>query len=91
MARRITDANELLNDLLDPSRTRLFGLPSVVTADDFMKKIAKAEEVGAVSLGRGAEQVAHVGLRADDTMYRHLGGSRSVRSRRTPSHAGSLA
>jgi Uncharacterized protein conserved in bacteria C-term(DUF2220) len=86
MARRFTDANELLNDLLDRyeggaaspiAHPDYSAFPSVVAADDFMRKIAKAEEVGAVSLGRGRgagqDQVAHVRLRAADAMYRHLG------------------
>ncbi|TWB93078.1 uncharacterized protein DUF2220 [Bradyrhizobium macuxiense] len=86
MARRFTDADELLNDLLDRheggaaspiAHPDYDAFPSVVAADAFLKQIARAGEVGAVSLGmgRGAkrDQIAHVRLRAADALYRHLG------------------
>ncbi|MGY3618088.1 Wadjet anti-phage system protein JetD domain-containing protein [Bradyrhizobium sp. USDA 10063] len=85
MARRFTDANELLNDLLDRYEGGVVSpiahpdydaFPSVVAADTFLKQIARAGEVGAVSLGmgRGArrDQIAHVRLRAADALYGHL-------------------
>ncbi|MFB9262231.1 Wadjet anti-phage system protein JetD domain-containing protein [Bradyrhizobium erythrophlei] len=86
MARRFTDANELLNDLLDRyeggamspiAHPDYDGFPSVVAADAFLKQIARAAEVGAVSLGMGRgdrrDQIAHVRLGAAEALYRHLG------------------
>jgi hypothetical protein len=86
MARRFTDANALLNDLLDRyeggaaspiAHPDYDAFPSVVAADAFMKQIARAEEVGAVGVGwgRGArrDQIAHVRLLAVEPLYPHLG------------------
>ncbi len=86
MARRFTDANGLLNDLLDRyeggaaspiAHPDYDAFPSVVAADAFLKQIAGAEEIGAVSLGRGRgarrDQIAHVRLQAAEVLYRHLG------------------
>ncbi|SDI97917.1 hypothetical protein SAMN05216338_103539 [Bradyrhizobium sp. Rc2d] len=86
MARRFTDANELLNDLLDRyeggaaspiAHPDYDAFSSVVAADTFLKQIARAEEAGAVSLGMGKgarrDQIAHVRLRAANALYGHLG------------------
>jgi hypothetical protein len=86
MARRFTDATGLLNDLLDRyeggaaspiAHPDYDAFPSVVAADAFLKQVALAEEIGAVSLGRGRgakqDQIAHVRLQAAEPLYRHLG------------------
>ncbi|MHC6157494.1 Wadjet anti-phage system protein JetD domain-containing protein [Bradyrhizobium elkanii] len=86
MARRFTDANGLLNDLLDRFEAGATSpiahpdyatFPSVVVADAFLKQIREAESVGAVSLGlgRGAkrDQVVHVRLASAEILYRYLG------------------
>jgi Uncharacterized protein conserved in bacteria C-term(DUF2220) len=86
MPRLFTDAKELLGDLLDrfeAGTTSPIGYPdyrafaSVVAADAFLKEISRAEEIGAVSVGRGRgskrDEIAHVRLGAPDAMYRHLG------------------
>jgi hypothetical protein len=86
MPRRFTDAKELLGDLLDrfeAGTASPIGYPdyrafaSVVAADAFLKEIARAEEIGAVSVGRGRgskrDEIVHVRLGAPDAMYLHLG------------------
>ncbi|MEY9753776.1 Wadjet anti-phage system protein JetD domain-containing protein [Bradyrhizobium yuanmingense] len=85
MARRFTDANGLLNDLLDRfeagaaspiAHPNYAAFPSVVLADAFLKQIKEAEEAGAVSIGRGRgakrDEVAHVRLASAEILYRYL-------------------
>ncbi|MET4384474.1 hypothetical protein ABIB73_000209 [Bradyrhizobium sp. F1.4.3] len=86
MAPRFTDADELLNDLLDRhergaaspiAHPDYDAFPSVVAADTFLKQIARAGEAGAVGLGMGKgarrDQIAHVRLRSADALYGYLG------------------
>jgi Wadjet protein JetD, C-terminal len=86
MARSFIDAKAMLNDLLDrfesgaaspiahPDYT---AFASVVTTDAFLKEVHRAEQAGAVIVGRGRgmkrDQVAHVRLAAPETLYRYLG------------------
>ncbi|WP_246756851.1 hypothetical protein [Bradyrhizobium neotropicale] len=97
MARRFTDANGLLNDLLDRfeagatspiAHPDYAAFPSVVVADAFLKQIREAEGAGAVSLGwgRGAkrDQLAHVRPASADILYRYLGRPPRHASQRTP-------
>lgn len=85
MPRRFTDAKELLGDLLDrfeAGTASPLGYPnygafaSVTAADTFLKEIARAEEIGAISVRRGRgtkhDEVVHVRLGAPDILYRHL-------------------
>lgn len=84
MARRFTNAKELLSD----STVSRLGLqarlhpdyssfPSVVAANAFLKQIAQAEEAGPVSLGRGRgamrDQIVHVRLASADVLYGYVG------------------
>ncbi|WP_050399947.1 Wadjet anti-phage system protein JetD domain-containing protein [Bradyrhizobium embrapense] len=85
MARRFTDANGLLNDLLDRfeagaaspiAHPYYAAFASVVAADAFLKQIREAEATGAVSVGWGRgvkrDQVAHVRLASAEILYRYL-------------------
>jgi len=85
MPRLFTDAKELLGDLLDRFETGTaspIGYPdygaftSVVAADAFLKEIARAEEIGAISVGRGRgakrDQIVHVRMAAPEILYRYL-------------------
>jgi hypothetical protein len=85
MPRLFTDAKELLGDLLDRFETGTaspIGYPdygafaSVVDADAFLKEIARTEEIGAVSVGRGRgakrDQIVHVRMAAPEVLYRYL-------------------
>src|SRR5215471_12186639 len=86
MARRFTDAGELLNDLLDRYEAGAgspiaypdyAAFPSVMAADGFARELAEVELTGAISItfGRGVkrEQISHVRLIAPDVLYGHLG------------------
>jgi hypothetical protein len=85
MPRLFTDAKELLADLLDRFETGTaspIGYPdygafsSVVAADAFLKEIARAEKIGAISVGRGRgakrDQIVHVRMAAPEVLYRYL-------------------
>lgn len=85
MPRLFTDAKDLLGDLLDRFETGTaspIGYPdydafaSVVAADAFLKEIARAEEIGAISVGRGRgakrDQIVHVRMAAPEVLYRYL-------------------
>ncbi|SDF81220.1 hypothetical protein SAMN05216337_107521 [Bradyrhizobium brasilense] len=86
MVRRFSEANGLLNDLLDRyeggtanpiAHPDYDAFPNVVAADVFLRQIARAEAVGAVSLARGhgtrRDQIVHVRLQAADALYHYLG------------------
>jgi hypothetical protein len=85
MPRRFTDAKEMLGDLLDrfeagtasPIAHPDYGaFASVVAADSFLKEIGRAEQAGAVSVGRGRgtkrDEIVHIRLAAPEVLYRHL-------------------
>ena len=85
MARRFTDARELLRDLLNRheagttkpiAHPDYAAFPSVVKADAFAKELALAEESGAVAIarGRGAREgeILHVRLKAPHVLYELL-------------------
>ena len=84
MSQRFTDANELLDHLLDRHESGVAspfayldyaGFASVRAVDACMKDLRRAEEAGAVRLkqGKGSrrDQVAHVRLESADALYRH--------------------
>ena len=86
MARRFTNAKELLGDLLDRHEAGTTspiaypdygGFSSVVATDAFIKELRRAEQDGAVraALGRGGhrDQIVHVRLESPEALYRHLG------------------
>lgn len=86
MRRRFTDADELLDYLLDRHETGTVspiaypdytGFTSVTAADAFIKKLRLVEEAGAIRLAQGRrdsrDQVAHVRLESADALYRHRG------------------
>lgn len=85
MPRRFTEAKEMLSDLLDRFEAGTASpiaypdyeaFASVVAADAFLKEIARAEQVGAVNVGRGRgakrDEIVHVRLAAPEILYRHL-------------------
>jgi len=85
MPRGFIDAKEMLGDLLDrfeagtasPIAHPDYGaFASVVVTDAFLKEIGRAEQAGAVSVGRGRgakrDEIVHVRLTAPEVLYRHL-------------------
>lgn len=84
MPRDFTDANELLDHLLDRHETGVAspiaypdyrGFATVTATDACMRELRLAEQAGAVSLkqGRGSDhdQIVHVRLVSADALYRH--------------------